>query len=113
MMPISVTDTILIIAVTAAATFITRLFPFALFGRSKEGPPAIVKYLGNILPPTVIAILIVYCMRSTELSDIGTFVPQLISIVLVVLLHVWKRNNLLSIGCGTLCYMLLIQFVFV
>lgn len=112
-MPVSTGWMIAIVAVTAAATFLTRLFPFAVFGRSKSDPPKIIQYLGNILPPAVIAILLVYCMRNTEVTNINTYVPELISLALVVLLHVWKRNNLLSIGCGTVCYMILVQFVFV
>lgn len=106
-------NALIVVAVTVAATFATRVFPFALFGRKKDGPPKIVKYLGDVLPPTVIAILLVYCMKTIEFAKINTYVPQLISIGIVVILHIWKRNNLISIGGGTVCYMILVQSIFV
>ncbi len=99
------------IMVAAVITFATRVFPFALFGRGDE-PPQIVKYLGKMLPAAVMSVLIIYCVRSVDLSSWAHVLPQLISIALVVALHLWKRNNLISIGGGTLCYMLLIQLVF-
>lgn len=112
-MPISVTHAIIVVALTVAATFLTRLFPFALFGRKNSQPPRIVRYLGNILPPAVIAILLVYCLRNIAFPNVATYVPHLIAIGIVILLHVWKRNNLLSIGGGTICYMLMVQYLFV
>ncbi|MGI6256920.1 MAG: branched-chain amino acid transporter permease [Anaerovoracaceae bacterium] len=117
-MTMSYTAAMAIIAVVAGATFFTRLVPFALFGRQKE-PPKVIKYLGGVLPPAVIAILVVYCLRNirfTGLSspgELGTFLPPFLAIGIVVLLHLWKRNNLLSIGGGTVFYMILVQFVFV
>jgi len=112
------TYAIVIVAAVAVCTFITRLLPFAVFGTRKE-PPGAVKYIGEVLPAAVIAILIVYCFRSTDFSSPGTlegasgFAPAFISVALVILLHLWKRNNLLSIGTGTVCYMIMIQYVFV
>lgn len=103
---------ILTIAVTAACTFATRLVPFALFG-ARDKPPEIISYLGKVLPPAVMAILIIYCLKDVNFNSVDSIMPQLISIAVVVLLHIWKRNNLLSIGMGTVCYMLLIQFVFI
>lgn len=103
---------ILTVAVTATCVFATRLVPFVLFG-TRDKPPEIVSYLGEVLPPAVMAILIIYCLKDVDFSSVNSIVPQLISIAVVVLLHIWKRNNLLSIGAGTVCYMLLIQFVFV
>lgn len=103
---------ILTIAVTAICTFSTRLIPFALFG-TRDKPPAIVSYLGKVLPPAVMAILIIYCLKDVDFNSANSIMPQLISIAVVVLLHLWKRNNLLSIGVGTVCYMVLIQYVFV
>jgi len=97
-----------IILVIAFATFITRFFPFALFGRHQQ-PPALITYLGKILPSAVIAILVVYCLKSINFSQSSGFLPQVISVAIVALLHLWKRNNLLSIGLGTICYMLLIR----
>lgn len=117
------------IAVMAIVTFMTRFLPFLLFDRG-ESPPKLVLYLGRVLPPAVIAMLIIYCLRtpavsvSPELienlsslwaSVVSFFVgwaPQLISGIVVVVLHVWKRNNLLSIFSGTILYMILVQTVF-
>lgn len=121
---------ILSILVMALVTFLTRVLPFLLFDRG-ESPPKLVLYLGRVLPPAVIAMLIVYCMRSPALAVpeqltagvsglwaavVSFFVgwaPQLISGVAVVLLHIWKKNDLLSIFGGTILYMILVQAVFV
>ncbi|MEG2678103.1 MAG: AzlD domain-containing protein [Oscillospiraceae bacterium] len=103
---------VFIIFVVAAVTFLTRLTPFALF-TGKRQPPESVRYLGKILPYAVMAILVVYCLKSTVFTSVGGFLPQLIAVAVVVVLHVAKRNNLLSICAGTAVYMLLIQFVFV
>jgi len=103
---------ILIIAVVALCTFFTRVFPFLLFGGKKE-VPAMVRYLGDMLPPAIIAVLIVYCVRNVEFLAFPHGLPEWIAIGLTLALHLWKRNNLLSIGGGTICYMLLVQFVFV
>jgi branched-subunit amino acid transport protein AzlD len=102
---------VITVAICAVCTFATRVFPFAVFGRS-EKPPEAVRYLGRMLPPAVMSILIVYCLRNVDFGSAAQLAPQLISIALVVLLHLWKRNNLLSIGAGTVCYMLLVQLVF-
>ncbi|MGM9661519.1 MAG: branched-chain amino acid transporter permease [Oscillospiraceae bacterium] len=118
------------IAVMAVVTFLTRALPFLLFDRG-DSPPKIVLYLGRVLPPAVIAMLIVYCLRSpaaaapaaltaslsgplaAAVSFLAGWAPQLIAGAAVILLHVWKRNNLLSIFGGTLLYMFLVQVVFV
>ncbi len=103
--------TFLTIMVCAILTFATRAVPFVLFGRGDE-PPEIVKYLGKMLPPAVMSVLIIYCVRNVDITSWQQVLPQVISIALVVVLHIWRRNNLLSIGGGTLCYMLLIQVIF-
>ena len=101
----------LTIAVCAICTFITRVLPFALFG-GRDRPPELIRYLGKLLPSAVISVLIVYCLKAIDFSSVSGILPHLISIAIVVALHLWKRNNLLSIGAGTVCYMLLVQFVF-
>ncbi|MBR3840707.1 MAG: AzlD domain-containing protein [Erysipelotrichales bacterium] len=103
---------ILIVSVVALCTFITRAAPFVFFGSNKEISPTI-KYLGTYLPNAVMAILIIYCLKSVNLTIPATFIPQFISIVVVVILHLWKRNTLLSILGGTLCHMVLLQFIFI
>lgn len=100
------------IAVMALVTFLTRALPFLLFDRG-ESPPKLVLYLGRVLPPAVIAMLIVYCLRGVDFSAAALWAPQLIAVAAVVLLHVWKKNNLLSIFGGTILYMVLVQAVFV
>ncbi len=100
----------LIILISALATFFTRAFPFLLFGRKK--PSKTVMYVGSYLPGAVITILVVYCICGGGM-DIHTLLPKVIAGVFVVALHVWKRNNLLSIGLGTVVYMALVQLVFV
>ena len=99
------------VAVMAVVTFLTRALPFLLFGRGGE-PPRVVLYLGRFLPPAVIAMLIVYCYRNISFAAPGGWAPGLIAGAAVVLLHVWKKNNMLSIVGGTILYMVLVQAVF-
>ena len=100
-----------LVAVMAAVTFLTRALPFLLFGRGGE-PPKVVLYLGRFLPPAVIAMLIVYCYRGTDFGEPGGWAPGLIAGLAVVLLHIWKKNDMLSIVGGTILYMILVQAVF-
>ena len=99
------------IAVIAVVTFLTRFLPFLLFDRG-ESPPKLVLYLGRVLPPAIIAMLIVYCLRGVSFSTPGGWIPQLLCAAVVVVLHLWKHNNLLSIFGGTALYMVLVQAVF-
>lgn len=100
------------IAVMAIVTFLTRALPFLLFDRG-SAPPKIILYLGRVLPPAIIAMLIVYCLKDISFAQAGGWAPQLISVGAVVGLHLWLRNNLLSIFGGTILYMILVQAVFV
>lgn len=100
-----------LVAVMAVVTFLTRALPFLLFDRGGE-PPRVVLYLGRFLPPAVIAMLIVYCYRGTTFTDPSGWAPGLIAGLAVVILHVWKKNNMLSIVGGTILYMVLVQAVF-
>lgn len=99
------------IAVMAAVTFLTRLLPFALFDRGGQ-PPKVVLYLGRVLPPAIIAMLIVYCLRGMRFSSPAGWAPMLIAAAVTAVLHLWKKNNLLSIFGGTILYMALVQLVF-
>lgn len=110
-MPLSAGKSFVIILLAALTTFATRALPFLLFPAGKE-IPKVIKYLGRVLPPAVIGMLIVYCIRSVSFVSGSHGIPEIISGAVVVLLHVWKRNNLLSIGVGTVLYMFLIQQVF-
>ncbi len=109
-MTISFAQSAAIIAIVAVCTYITRAVPFLLF-RGRQLPRSII-YLGNILPTTIMAVLVVYCLKSTTFSSLAGFMPQLISVAVVVLLHVWKRKTLISIVGGTLCYMYCVQVLF-
>lgn len=100
-----------LVAVMAVCTFLTRALPFLLFGRGGEAPH-VVLYLGKFLPPAVIAMLIVYCYRATSFAAPALWAPGLIAGLAVVALHLWKRNNMLSIVGGTVLYMVLVQVVF-
>lgn len=111
-MPLSTGKSLLIIAVVSVVTFLTRVIPFLLFPKGKEIPP-LIKYLGAVLPPAVIGMLVIYCLKSVNLFVYPYAAPELIAAAVVVILHIWKRNNLLSIGVGTVLYMFLIQQVFV
>jgi len=110
-MPLDAKTSFLIILAMALTTFATRVAPFLLFPKGKEVPKTI-QYLGVVLAPAVIGMLVVYCLKSTVVLSYPYGIPELISVAAVVVLHVWRRNNLLSIGAGTLLYMVLIQSVF-
>ena len=94
-----------------AVTMRTRFLPFLIFGEKGE-TPAVISHLGRVPPYAVMAMLVVYCLKGLDFSAPGSFVPELLCTALVAGLHVWKRNTLLSIGVGTVAYMLLVQLVF-
>ena len=106
------TSSLIMIAVVAVATFATRAVSFLVFRKGKEIPPKIL-FIGRVLPPAIIGLLVVYCLKSTSVLSYPYGLPELIAGITVVILHVWKRNILLSIGVGTILYMALIQMVFV
>ncbi len=103
---------IAIIACAALGNLITRALPFALFGRQKE-PPALIVHLGKFFPPAIIATLIIFCLKDVSFSTGSHGIPEIVSVLCVAVLHLWKKNVLISIGVGTVLYMVLIQFVFV
>jgi len=110
-MPVSAGLSFLIILAVAVTTFATRVVPFLVFPKGKEIPP-IIQYLGKVLTPAVIGMLVVYCLKSTTILEFPHGIPEAIAVAVTAVLHVWKRNNLLSIGVGTILYMVLIQMVF-
>ena len=101
----------LIVAVAAAVTIALRFLPFLIFGENRKTPP-LVTYLGQVLPYAIMGMLVVYCLKGMDLTSAPFGIPEIIGCALVAGLHAWKRNTLLSIGLGTVCYMLLVQFVF-
>lgn len=110
-MPVGIVQSCLIILVAAGATFATRALPFLVFPEDRK-IPRMVEYLGSVLTPAIIGILVIYCLKDTQILTGSHGIPELLSVVTVVALHRWKRNNLLSIGGGTLLYMFLIQTIF-
>jgi branched-subunit amino acid transport protein AzlD len=109
-MPLSAGMSFLIIVVVAITTFATRVIPFLVFPKGREIPKT-VQYLGKVLTPAVIGMLVVYCLKNTTILSKPYGIPEAVSVLVVAVLHIWKRNNLLSIGVGTVLYMFLIQVV--
>jgi len=101
----------LTIAIIALGTIITRFLPFILFPTGRAMPPY-VRYLGKALPPAVFGLLVVYCLKGTTVLIGNHGLPELIAICFILGLHLYKRKMLLSIAGGTVCYMLLVQFIF-
>lgn len=110
-MPISAAMSLMIILIVAVSTFATRVVPFLVFPKGKE-IPLLIQYLGKVLTPAVIGMLVVYCLKNTSLTAPPHGIPEALAVAVTATLHVWKRNNLLSIGVGTVLYMFLIQMVF-
>ena len=102
---------IMTIGIVVFGTMLTRFLPFLVFGRGKETPKYI-QYLGKILPAAVFGLLVVYCLKDVSVLSGSHGIPEAISILVVVFLHLWKRQMLLSIAGGTVCYMLLTQLLF-
>lgn len=104
----STVHTLLIIGVIALVTLFTRALPFLLFDHG-ERPPRWVTYLGQVLPPAIMALLVVYCLRNIDLLAGNHGLPQLICVAVAALLHLWKGNTLVSIFGATALYMALIR----
>jgi branched-subunit amino acid transport protein AzlD len=98
--------------VVTLGTVLTRALPFLLFPENRE-IPKYVKYLADILPYTIIGMLVVYCLKDISFVRAPHAIPEVLSIALITVLHIWKKNTLLSIGGGALFYMVLVQYVFV
>lgn len=101
----------LTVAVIALVTALIRFFPFLVFSNGKS-TPRIVEKLGKLLPSAVMAMLVIYCLKDVSFASPSDYLPPLIASVIVCCSYIWKRNTLLSIISGTLCYMILVQMVF-
>ncbi len=99
---------LLLIAVMSAVTMLLRFLPFVLFSKSTPKP---ILYLGEVLPYSIMAMLVVYCLRNTSVLETPHGLPEAVSVAVVILLHKWKHSTLLSILGGTLCYMLFVQVI--
>lgn len=100
------------ISIMAAVTAFLRAVPFLIFGEKRK-VPAYITRLSSLLPYAVMAILVVYCLRNINFLHVSGFLPELICTAIVIVLHLWKHNTIFSIVTGTICYMLLVQMVFV
>lgn len=101
---------ILLIFVVALVTVIIRAFPFLVF-KNKSNP--LIEYLGEVLPYSIMAMLVVYCLKSVDLFNGNHGICEIIGVISVIVLHLYKRNTLLSIFGGTIIYMLCIQIIFI
>lgn len=100
-----------IVAIAALVTALTRFLPFLIFRGNKQTPDILI-YLGKVLPCAIMGMLVVYCLKDTAFLSPPYGIPELLGCAAVAGLHIWKRNSLLSIGVGTVFYMVLVQLVF-
>lgn len=106
----SMTEQIITISMVVLGTMLTRFLPFLLFPAGRPTPRCI-QYLGKVLLAAVFGLLVIYCLRGVSIAAGSHGIPELIAIAAVVLLHLWKRQMLLSIAGGTICYMLLVAAI--
>jgi len=107
----TLTQQLLTVAVVALGTMATRFLPFLIFPDGKPTPKYL-QYLGKVLPGAVFGLLVVYCLKHVNLLSGAHGIPEAIAIAVTAGLHLWKRQLLLSVAGGTICYMLLVQLVF-
>ena len=105
------THSALLVAVMAAGTLLLRALPFLVFGSGRK-TPAYILYLGKVLPPAIVGMLVIYCLREVQPLAGSHGLPEAIAVLCVIGLQVWKRQSLLSILGGTVIYMILVQLVF-
>lgn len=105
------THSALMVAVIALVTVLLRFLPFLIF-RGDKKTPEFITYLGKVLPFAIMGMLVIYCLRNISFASSPFGIPELIAVAVVVVLHLWKRNTLLSIIGGTACYMVLVQLIF-
>lgn len=105
------TQSLIIILIVASTTLVTRILPFILFPANKK-TPAFIEYLGKVLPHAVFGLLVIYCLKDVTIFISPYAIPEILSILLIILVHIWKRQTLLSIAAGTICYMVLVQTFF-
>lgn len=110
-MPLTTVQSLIFFGVISLTTILIRFLPFVLFPENKK-TPAYILYLGKVLPYTIIGMLVIYCLKDISLVKAPFGLPEAISVLSIIFLHLWKNNTLLSIGAGTIIYMLLIQFIF-
>lgn len=110
-MTMTLTQQIITILTVILGTMLTRFLPFIVFPAGKE-TPKFLQYLGKVLPAAVFGLLVVYSLKGVSITSGSHGIPEAIAIIVVIALHLWKKQMLLSIAGGTVVYMLLIQFAF-
>lgn len=106
----TIAEQIITIALCALATMLTRFLPFIIFSENRK-TPACIQYLGKVLPAAIFGMLVVYCLRNVDIMQGSHGIPEAVSVIITICLHLWKRQMLLSIAGGTVTYMLLIQLL--
>lgn len=107
----NITEKIITIAMVVLGTMTTRFLPFLFFPAGKQTPPYI-QYLGKVLPPAALGMLVIYCLKDLSIFTGMHAIPELLSIAFIIVLHFWKRQMLLSIAGGTIFYMFFVQYIF-
>lgn len=105
-------QTLIIVGAVTLGTVITRFLPFIIFKKASS-EHSYISYLGKVLPYAAIGLLVVYCLKGIQFTTPGYGLPEAIAIICIAALHYWKGNALLSIGAGTVIYMVLVQAVFI
>ena len=105
------THSLLLVLVMAVFTALTRFLPFIAFPEGRKKPKVII-YLGKVLPYSLIGMLVIYCFKNVSVISAPFGIPEILAAVLVAVLHIWKRNTLISVFSGVIFYMVLVQFVF-
>ena len=104
-------EMVITVAIVVAGTLLTRFAAFLIFPPGKKAPD-FVQYLGKALPAAVMGMLVVYTFKDTVVLTYPYGLPELIALLVTVGLHIWKRNMFMSIGVGTVAYMILVQAIF-
>lgn len=99
------------VAIIVFSTVLTRFLVFFIFPPTKE-PPQFITYLGKVLPPSAIGLLVVYALKDTQIIGMPFAIPEISAILIIIIMHKWRRNTLMSIASGTIVYMMLVQIVF-
>lgn len=107
----TISQQVITIILCIFGTMLTRFLPFIIFSEKRK-TPEFVNYIGKYLPPAVFGMLVVYCLKDVQFLGGNYGIPEMVSILVTTILHVWKRNMLISIAAGTICYMVFIQLIF-
>ncbi|MGN0374013.1 MAG: branched-chain amino acid transporter permease [Butyrivibrio sp.] len=107
----TVLQEIITISMCVLGTMLTRFLPFIIF-RSNKPTPRYIQYLGKALPSAIFGMLVIYCLKEVNILTGFHGIPELVGICVTIGLHLWKRNMLISIAGGTVCYIILVNFVF-